>query len=100
MIFEKIFITQQSRQVKVTLRGYYSQQYTKIEHYVDVLVKEGRETSFHKLAGLNLPVYGGFETGDGMKLREQILALSGITDQQLSQVLKEFTEISRSSVLW
>lgn len=100
MIFEKIFITQRSRQVKVTLKGYYSHQYTKIERYIEVLIKEGRQTNFHKLAGLNLLPFGEFETMNDIKLRDQIITLSGITDQQLTQVIKEFTEISQSSVLF
>lgn len=99
MIFEKVFTTQQSRLLKVTLRGYYSHPFTKIERYIEVLIKEGRQTNFHKLGGLNLPPFSGFETVNDTKLRDQIITLSGITDQQLSEVIREFTEISQSTVL-
>ena len=99
MLYEKIFVTEGLKEVKVTLKGYYSEHYTKLELYVEVLVKEAWETSFHKVAGLDLRNYSRFETADRNKLRDQVITISGISDQQLNEVLSEFAEITQSSAL-
>jgi len=51
------------------VRGYYSLR-TKIEPYIEVLVKEGWETNFYSPTGLNLPKYGRFERADQKQIRE------------------------------
>ena len=99
MLYEKIFVTEELKHVKISLKGYYSEHYTKIELYVEVLIKEAMETDFHKLGRLNLRRYSRFEMADKNRIRDQVVTMSGITDQQLNQVISEFAEISESSVL-
>ncbi len=99
MVHEKIFTVGADKQVKMIVRGYYSH-LMKIEPFVEVWIREAGETNFYSPTELNLPKYGRVERPDEQQVRDQVVRVSGISDQQFNQVVKEFKEITSSSVLW
>ncbi|WP_026632481.1 hypothetical protein [Dyadobacter alkalitolerans] len=96
MVHEKIFTIAAGKQVKMVVRGYYSWQHMNIEPYVEVLVKEPRQTYFYRPVGLNLPRYGRFETMDEEKVRDYVVRSIGLSDQTKSLAVEyELTTYGR-----
>ncbi|MCE7065194.1 hypothetical protein [Dyadobacter sp. CY326] len=100
MVHEKIFTVPAGGQVKIIVRGYFSYKQALIGPFIEIWVKQYMQANFSNPGELNLPRYGSLEKDSHVNIRELAVRASGITNEQFDQVISEFDQITRSSVLF
>jgi hypothetical protein len=100
MVHEKIFKIGEAKQVKVIVKGYPSSESRKVSTFFEILVKNGRQTTFYNPTGISLPVQTSLDKEDQKQIFDKVIAISGISEDHVKTVVSEFDAIVNSSVLW
>lgn len=100
MVHEKIFKEGFEKEVKIIVTGFPSADAKKVSKFFEILVRDPGQVQFQNQTGIKLLVPVDVQKADQRLLARNVMALNGVSDAQLLDVVMEFDQIVGSSVLW
>ncbi|MCF0069115.1 hypothetical protein LZD49_01445 [Dyadobacter sp. CY261] len=93
MTYEKIFVLETGRAVKVMAEGVLANDLSKVSIQVDVLMKDPKDEDFRPPIGPTHPKYWKLKSLDPEKARRLQIQYSGVHRKQIRKTIREFDKL-------